>query len=402
MKKCCVLGLGYIGLPTAAVLADSGYQVYGYDINSEIVKKINNSEIHIIEKDLLEIVQKVVRLRKLIAIDKLVPADVFLITVPTPFKKTSNEIPEPDISFVLNAARKIASVLRKGNLVIIESTSPVNTTNRVLSLLTQLSGLDKNDFNLCYCPERVLPGRIIHELKTNDRIIGCQTKNAGNLAKIFYKAFCKGKIILTSFNTAELCKLAENAFRDINIAYANELSMICDKVSVDVRELIKLTNLHPRVNILNPSCGVGGHCIAVDPWFIASEAPEISNLIQTARKVNMEKVNWSVKKIQREVSIFAKRNGKSPKIACLGLAFKPNIDDYRESPALQIFKELFIKGFDVIACDPNIKHIDSIEIKGLDYALKKSDLIVLLVAHDCFKKNDFNNKVLLDLCGLKN
>ena len=402
MKTCSVLGLGYIGLPTAALLADSGYEVFGYDVKKEIVEKINNAEIHIIEKNLLEIVQKVVKSKKLLAIEELIPADVFLITVPTPFKKTINAIPEPDISFVLNAAKKIANVLRKGNLVIIESTSPVNTTNKVLSLLSQESGLDKNEFHLCYCPERVLPGKILEELKTNDRIIGCQSKNSGIIAKNFYKAFCKGKLILTNYNTAELTKLAENAYRDVNIAYANELSMICEEVSVDVRELINLTNLHPRVNILNPGCGVGGHCIAVDPWFIASEAPEISNLIQTARKINKKKVNWTVEKVKKKVSIFTKKNSRSPIIACLGLAFKPNIDDYRESPALEIFKELVNQGLDVIACDPNIKSINSIEIKGLDYVIEKSDLIVALVAHDCFKNKDFKDKVFIDICGLTN
>ena len=402
MKRCCVLGLGYIGLPTAAILADSGYEVFGYDIKSEIVDRINNSEIHIIENNLLELVQKVVKSKKLLAIEKLLPADIFLIAVPTPLKKNINAIPEPDISFVLNAAKKIANVLKKGNLVIIESTSPVNTTNKVLSLLSNESGLDINDFHLCYCPERVLPGKILDELKTNDRVIGCQRKNSGIIAKNFYKTFCKGKIMLTSFNTAELCKLAENAYRDVNIAYANELSMICEEFSVDVRELINLTNLHPRVNILNPGCGVGGHCIAVDPWFIASEAPENSNLIQTARRINKKKVNWTVEKVKKEVSIFTKKNSRNPIIACLGLAFKPNIDDYRESPALEIFKELLSQGLDVIACDPNIKDINSIEIKGLDHVIEKSDLIVALVAHDSFKKIEFKDKVIIDICGLTN
>ena len=401
MKKCCVLGLGYIGLPTAALIADSGYKVYGYDINKEIVKKVNNSDINIVENNLKKLVQKVVNSQNLVAVDEITFSDVFVITVPTPFKKSKNSIPEPDISYVKNAAKEIAKVIKENDLVILESTSPVNTTRKVAEIISEKSGLTIDEFNLCYCPERVIPGNILIELQNNDRVIGCENHKSGELAKKFYKSFCNGEIILTSVNTAELCKLAENAFRDVNIAYANELSMICDDLSINVRELIALTNLHPRVNILKPGCGVGGHCIAVDPWFIASGNPEKSHLIQSARKVNMQKVKWSIDKISLEAKKFYKREGKEPLIACLGLSYKANIDDYRESPALEIFESLKKEGFNVVACDPHIEKINSILIKDLDYIKENADLIIALVNHSCFEKIDFNDKLLIDLCGLK-
>ena len=294
MKKCCVIGLGYIGLPTAIILAESGYQVLGIDINKEIIRKVNAAEETFSEPNLLSFLRKVISSKKLIASDKIDFADAFIIAVPTPFIKESGENPKPDISFVIKAAESISGYIKKGNKVLIESTIPVGTTEKVAKVIQSLSGLSTDDFHVCHCPERVLPGAIFHELVNNDRIIGGLKESDNIECKKIYESFCKGKIFTTNSKTAEMTKLVENAFRDTNIAFANEISVLSDKFGICANELISLANKHPRVNILTPGCGVGGHCIAVDPWFIVDSCPTESILIKTARVVNNKKTSWII------------------------------------------------------------------------------------------------------------
>ena len=339
-NKCCVIGLGYIGLPTATILASSGYEVVGVDINSSVVSTINEGKVHIIEPDLDKAVANATSCGNLRASCKPEKADIFIIAVPTPFKFTNNSIPEPDIKYVLSALNSISNHIQPGNLIIIESTCPVGTTTKVQEELSKRLQFDINLVKIAYCPERVLPGFIMEELVSNDRIVGGLSPEASEQAKDFYRSFSTGNIYKTSAESAELIKLAENSFRDINIAYANELSMICDKFDVNAQEVIKLANKHPRVNILNPGCGVGGHCIAVDPWFIAHAVPDLSPLIQTARKVNIAKQTWVENKILSEARSFEERLKVKATIGIFGVTFKPDIDDTRESPALKIVNNI--------------------------------------------------------------
>jgi UDP-N-acetyl-D-mannosaminuronic acid dehydrogenase len=396
-KKVCVMGLGYIGLPTSSILATKGYDVLGVDISQDVVDTINRGEIHIVEPDLDILVKSAVNSGKLKASLEPEEADVFFICVPTPFKDNY----KPDISYIENATKKIAPYVKKGNLVILESTSPPKTTAIVAKLLKDNGVNTESDVYVAHAPERVLPGNILHEAIYNDRIIGGINKKSSEVCKAFYKTFVKGPIYTTNAVTAEMAKLCENSFRDVNIAFANELSLIADELEINVWELIELANKHPRVNILNPGPGVGGHCIAVDPWFIVDAAPKQARIIKAARVINDSKPNKVVAKVIQLADKF-----KNPVIGCLGLAYKPNIDDLRESPAKQIFALLKEEGLgDILVCEPNVdrNELPDIKLDSVEKVISKSDIIVALVAHDEFKDVDLEllkEKVIVDTCGV--
>ncbi len=392
-KKICVIGLGYIGLPTAALLANENYDVHGVDIVKSTVETINQGNIHIVEKDLNVFVKKAVEKKTLIASTEPSYADIFMIAVPTPFK--DNHI--PNLDYVMSATESITPYIKKNNLIILESTSPVGTTEQVEKKLKE-NGIDTSEIFIAHCPERVLPGNIMNELVENDRIVGGINKKSTKAAASFYETFVKGNVYSTDCRTAELAKLAENSFRDVNIAFANELSIICDKLEIDVWELIKLTNKHPRVDILNPGAGVGGHCIAVDPWFIINASKNDSQLIKTARERNLFKSEWVVTKIREAAKQFEFENKRKPNIACMGLAFKPNIDDLRESPALKIVETLIKLDYNILPVEPNIKKHEKFKIYTIDESLKAADIVVFLVAHSQFE--NLNIKRSLDFCGL--
>ena len=400
MTTCCVVGLGYIGLPTAAVLARAGHRVIGVDVNTNVVSTVNEGRIHIVEPDLDLAVAQSVASGFLSAQLTPAPADVFLIAVPTPFQSGADDIPHPNIDYVLSAARAIAPMLRPGNLVLLESTSPVGTTEQVAQVIDEATELSSEKFHIAYCPERVLPGRILQELITNDRVIGGLTPAATQAGRAFYASFCKGELHSTTARTAELVKLTENSFRDVNIAFANELSLVCEQLDINVRELIRLANHHPRVNVLQPGCGVGGHCIAVDPWFIAAAAPHCTPLIQSARRVNDGKSPWVIEQVQVRAAALRQELGRPVRVGCLGLAFKPDIDDLRESPALHITTELIGAGVDVLACEPNLLDHPSIKLHTLEQVLAEADLLVFLVALSTFKGLDLARRAVFDLCGV--
>jgi len=400
MSSCCVVGLGYIGLPTAAVLAKAGHRVIGVDVNAQVVATVNEGRIHIVEPDLDQAVAAAVACGSLSAQLTPAPADVFMIAVPTPFRSGADGISQPNIDYVLAAARAVAPVLRPGNLVLLESTSPVGTTEQVAQVIAEASGLSSEQLHIAYCPERVLPGRILQELISNDRVIGGLTPAAAAAGKAFYASFCQGELLATTARTAELVKLTENSFRDVNIAFANELSLVCDQLDISVRELIRLANHHPRVNVLQPGCGVGGHCIAVDPWFIAAAAPHCTPLIQSARRVNDGKSRWVIEQVQSRAAALEDQLGRQARIGCLGLAFKPDVDDLRESPALHITTELLVAGLDVLACEPNLSDHSTIKLHALEYVLAEADLLVFLVAHSTFKGLDLSGRAAFDLCGV--
>jgi len=399
MRKVCVLGLGYIGLPTAALLANRGYEVHGVDILKDVVDTINRGEIHIVEPDLDSFVKAAVNSGKLKADTKPTEADVFVIAVPTPFYKKGYDIPTPNIDYVIDATKSIAPYIKEGNIIILESTSPVGTTEKVSEVLKE-NGVDIEKVYIAHCPERVLPGKIMQELVENDRIVGGINKQSTKKAAEFYKTFVTGEVLETDAKTAELCKLTENSFRDVNIAFANELSLICDKFGINVWELRELANRHPRVNILYPGVGVGGHCIAVDPWFIVADAKNEAKLIKTAREVNTYKTEWVIEKIKNEALKFEIENKRKPKIACMGLAFKPDIDDLRESPALYIVKRLINENLDILPVEPNIKELDEFEIYDYKEAINEADIIVFLVGHKEFKNLKIIDKKILDFCGI--
>ncbi|HDR1865233.1 UDP-N-acetyl-D-mannosamine dehydrogenase [Pasteurella multocida] len=413
-----VIGLGYIGLPTAAVFAQHHVKVIGIDINEHAVNTINQGKIHIVEPDLEQVVQQCVNKGDLKASLTPEPADAFLIAVPTPFKGNNYE---PDLSYIKSACKMISSVLKKGDLIVLESTSPVGTTEKMaiwlsefrhdLTFPQQLGEL--SDIRIAHCPERVLPGHVMRELIENDRIIGGMTPKCSQMAVDLYKTFVKGVCIVTNSRTAEMCKLTENAFRDVNIAFANELSIICDKLGINVWELINLANRHPRVNILQPGCGVGGHCIAVDPWFIVNKTPELAKLIHTARLVNDSKPEWVINQVNNAVIEALQKNPNKTlqdiKIACLGLAFKPDIDDLRESPALKITKQLAAKyPNQITAVEPNIEALpeqlitQNIKHSSLQQALETCDVLVVLVDHKEFKEIQTTsvNATIVDTKGI--
>ncbi|MBB4511992.1 UDP-N-acetyl-D-mannosamine dehydrogenase [Paraburkholderia fungorum] len=403
-----VVGLGYIGLPTAAAFAARRKHVIGVDVNQHAVDTINKGAIHIVEPELDMLVHAAVTQGYLRATTVPEPADAFLIAVPTPFADGFR----PDLSYIEAASRAVAPVLKKGDLVVLESTSPVGATEQMAAWMAELrpdltfpqQAGENSDIRIAHCPERVLPGHVIRELVENDRVIGGMTPRCGELARELYQSFVRGECILTDARTAEMCKLTENSFRDVNIAFANELSVICDELDINVWQLIRLANRHPRVSILQPGPGVGGHCIAVDPWFIVDSAPEHARLIRTARTVNDDKPHYVIDRVERAASRF-----KDPVIACLGLAFKANIDDLRESPALGITHALAERfAGQVVAVEPNIRKLPEtlegkVKLRELNEALAEADVVVILVDHAQFKRVDpvrLQAKVVIDTRGL--
>ena len=393
------MGLGYIGLPTAAVAAGKGINVLGVDINPSVVETINQGKIHIVEPELDRLVKDVVEKKKLKAALTPEEADVFLVVVPTPFKQ--NHI--ADITYVENATRMIIPFLKEGNLFIIESTSPVMTTEKMTSVIFEERPELKDKIYIAYCPERVLPGNVIYELENNDRIIGGINPESSDKAAKFYSVFVKGSLHKTNSRTAEMCKLTENSSRDVQIAFANELSIICDRNNIDVWELINLANKHPRVNILQPGCGVGGHCIAVDPWFIVSDYPEEANIIRQARETNDYKADWCAGRVIEACHSFEMKNGRIPVVACMGLAFKPNIDDLRESPAKYITSRILSEArADVLIVEPNIQKHKSFTLTSYEEAYQQADIVVWLVRHDEFRNYPkIEEKVEIDFCGVR-
>ena len=403
-NKISVVGLGYIGLPTAAFIASKGIQVIGVDVTPHVVDTINQGKIHIVEPGLEAMVKDDVEKGLLKAVLTPEEADAFLIAVPTPFKSDNHE---PNLDYIQSAATAIAKVLKSGDLVILESTSPVGATEKMAAWIAaarpelKVSGVnadEKIDIFIAHCPERVLPGQVIRELEENDRVIGGLNTASTERATALYKTFVKGECIATNARTAEMAKLTENASRDSQIAFANELSMICDKQGIDVWELIALANRHPRVNILQPGAGVGGHCIAVDPWFIVNQNPNEAKLINQARLTNDFKPDWVIQKIEAAV-----KGINNPTIACLGLAFKPDIDDLRESPALQITEKLAAKGYNILAVEPNVEalpkslmDLDNVTLVSLDDAMKQADAVGVLVKHREFVGMAVNNDNVLD------
>ena len=405
-----VVGLGYIGLPTAAVFASRGVEVIGVDVSQTVVDTINQGEIHIEEPHLDMLVKATVTEGTLSAYLTPQPADAFVIAVPTPFK---GENYEPDLSYIESAAQAIAPVLKKGNLVVLESTSPVGATEQMMRTLSNarpdLTFPDslgvESDIRVAHCPERVLPGHVIRELVENDRIIGGITSACSEAAAALYGVFLEGECHFTDARTAEMTKLAENSFRDVNIAFANELSMISDQVGVEVRELLRMANYHPRVNILSPGAGVGGHCIAVDPWFLISASPEKAKLIHAARRVNLNKPRWVVERVLEATTEWQAEYKKVPRVVCFGLSFKPDIDDFRESPALEIVNDLALHSshLSLHVHDPwqeNLKlncHAKKVTLKE---ALALSDISVILVGHSDYQEIDFSCSKIIDVCGI--
>jgi UDP-N-acetyl-D-mannosaminuronic acid dehydrogenase len=404
-----MIGLGYIGLPTAAMLANRGVEVIGVDINERSVQLINEGKVPIVEPDLDIAVRAAVTMGKLRAVTKPEPAEAFVIAVPTPFAEGHT----PDLRFIESAARALAPVLEKGNLVVLESTSPVGTTENISRWIAELrpdlkfphEHGESADVMIAHSPERILPGRVLIELVANDRVIGGITRRCAERAASLYGMFVEGELHLTNARTAELAKLSENSYRDVNIAFANELSMVCEKLNIDVWELIRLANCHPRVNVLQPGPGVGGHCIAVDPWFIVHSAPEEAKLIRAAREINEHKTEHVVERVRHAAERF-----RAPVIACLGLSYKADIDDLRESPSVHIVKELAKTGFEILAVEPNIDELpaelaatSSLRLATLDEAIADADIVVLLVDHKEFKripKAELLARVVVDTRGV--
>ncbi len=397
-KKIVMIGLGYIGLPTAALIASKNINVFGVDVNQQVVDTINKGEIHIVEPKLDTLVKEVVEKGYLKAAIKPIEADVYLIAVPTPFKGDY----EPDIAYVESAIQNLIPTLNEGALVIIESTSPVGTTEKMQKIIFAERPELKGKIFMAFCPERVLPGNVIYELEHNDRAIGGINPESTQKAIDFYSLFVTGELHKTNARTAELTKLVENSSRDVQIAFANELSMICDKAGINVWELIHLANKHPRVNILQPGTGVGGHCIAVDPWFIVSAFPKEAKIIRAAREINNYKTDWVIEKIKNKALHFKINHNREPIIACLGLAFKPNIDDLRESPALHVVQTLINEELTILPVEPNITEYNNFEISNLDEAVEKADIVVVLVGHDEFKNVKHTNKIVLDFVNTIN
>ena len=396
--KACFMGLGYIGLPTAIIAAKHGLQVVGVDVNPDVVEMTNRGKLHIIEPGMEEMLQDVVEAGTLRA--SVIPeeSDVYLIVVPTPFKGNH----EPDVSYVEAATRSVVPYLKKGDLFVIESTSPVGTTEEMKRLIYELRPELDGRIHIAYCPERVLPGNVIHELVHNDRVIGGIDEASAEKAAEFYRHFVKGELHKTDSKTAEMCKLTENSSRDVQIAFANELSFICDKAGVNVWELIRLANKHPRVNILQPGCGVGGHCIAVDPYFLISDFPFESQVISKAREINNYKSFWCAEKIINAILRFEMENHRKPVVALMGLAFKPDIDDLRESPARHIAEKVIHshEGARILVAEPNVKVLD-IPLTDYAQAYNQADIVAFLTAHRQFKELPWSDdKVIMDFCGV--
>ncbi len=391
----CVIGLGYIGLPTASLLGTKGYTVHGVDVSKKVVDTINEGKIHIVEPDLDIMVKSAVNAGNLKAGLEPIESDVFIIAVPTPFKDNY----EPDLSYVESATKMISPFVKPGNLIILESTSPVGTTDEVVAKILKENGHDiEKEVFVAHCPERVLPGRILVELVENDRIVGGVNSLATEKAVEFYNTFVRGEVLSTDSRTAEMAKLTENSSRDVSIAFANELSLICDEEGINVWELISLANRHPRVNILKPGPGVGGHCIAVDPWFIVARSPEYAKLIKTARLVNDAKPDWVIEKVKSRAEKF-----KHPVIGCLGLAFKADVDDLRESPSVDIVRKLIKENVgEILVSEPNLESHNEFDLISCDEVIKRADIILLLVDHKEYKgikTLELNEKVLIDTRG---
>lgn len=398
--KACFMGLGYIGLPTAIIAAKEGnIDVTGVDINPSVVEKTNEGHLHIIEPGMEEMLQEVVACGKLHASTTPEVSDAYFIVVPTPFKGNH----EPDISYVEAATRAVIPLLKEGDLYVIESTSPVGTTEQMARLIFSERPELEGKIFIAYCPERVLPGNVIYELVHNDRVIGGLDEASTKKAQDFYGRFVKGTLHPTNARTAEMCKLTENSSRDVQIAFANELSLICDKAGINVWELINLANKHPRVNILQPGCGVGGHCIAVDPYFITAEFPAESKIIAAAREINNYKAFWSAEKVKNAMLEFELKNHRKPVVAMMGLAFKPDIDDLRESPAKQIVSKVMqgCNNADILVVEPNVESHNVFKLTDYKEAYEKADIVVFLTAHTPFKSLPWDdNKVILDFCGI--
>jgi UDP-N-acetyl-D-mannosaminuronic acid dehydrogenase len=398
MQKTVFMGLGYIGLPTATMVAAKGLNVLGVDINERIVDTVNSGHIHIIEPGLETLVRQAVQNGRLRASTKPEAGDVFLIVVPTPFKGNH----EPDITYVEAATRAVLPFLKEGNLFIIESTSPIGTTEKMQQLIYTERPELKDTIYIAYCPERVLPGNLLYELEYNDRVIGGIDEVSTVKAMEFYARFVKGQLHKTNARTAEMCKLTENSSRDVQIAFANELSLICDKAGINVWELIELANKHPRVNILQPGCGVGGHCIAVDPYFLTSDFPVESQLIAKSRELNNYKSFWCAEKIKNAILEYEMKHTVKPVIAIMGLAFKPNIDDLRESPAKYITQKVMqSEPENLLIVEPNIKEHPVFKLTNYSEAYERADIVAFLVAHNEFKTLEWrSNKIILDFCGI--
>jgi len=393
----CMMGLGYIGLPTAALIASRGIKVQGVDVNQSVVDTINEGKIHIVEPALDGLANHVVEKGLLKASTSPETADVYLIAVPTPFKGDH----EPDLKYVESATRMILPNLKEGDLFIIESTSPVGTTDKMAKIIFDERPELKGKINIAYCPERVLPGKVIYELEHNDRVIGGLDEKSTKVAQNFYRHFVKGELHATNAKTAEMCKLVENSSRDVQIAFANEISMICDKAGVNVWELIKLANKHPRVNILQPGTGVGGHCIAVDPWFIVSEFEKEAVIIRNAREINNYKTEWVIEKIKSTALQFELDNKRTPTIALMGLAFKPDIDDLRESPALLVADTLLAENkYDLLLIEPNLEGSKKYDLTDYTKVNGKVDIVVCLVAHKEIRNLKIDKcNIVLDFCN---
>ncbi|WP_084730998.1 UDP-N-acetyl-D-mannosamine dehydrogenase [Microvirga vignae] len=412
MADVCVAGLGYIGLPTAAMLASQGHQVTGFDINSATVTSINSGHPHFHEPDLQMLLEAAISTGRLKAQTEPIAADYYILAVPTPLVEEK----KPDLSYVEAACDAIAPYIKRGSAVILESTSPVGTTERLceriavarpdLRVPRYSEMIDEFDIFVCHCPERILPGQMLRELVSNDRIIGGVTEACAKRGVTLYETFVRSNLLVTDCRTAELVKLIENAFRDVNIAFANELSLICEHLGIDVWQAIELANRHPRVKIMQPGPGVGGHCIAIDPWFIVDSAPELSRMIHTAREVNDRKPHWVVEKVKSLAMRF-----KRPVVSCYGLTYKPDVDDLRESPALAIVEELARdENLEVLACDPHVRslppvlaNLPNVRLAGTDEARREADIVVFLVGHQQFRHleaNTFLNKVVVDTIGL--
>ncbi len=397
--KACFMGLGYIGLPTAIIAAKHGVEIHGVDANPKVVEMTNAGKLHIIEPGMEEMLQEVVADGHLKASTTPEQCDAYFMVVPTPFKGNH----EPDISFVESATRMVLPLLKPGDLYVIESTSPVGTTEKMAQLISKLRPELDGKLYIAYCPERVLPGNVIYELVHNDRVIGGINEASTDKAIEFYSQFVQGKLHRTNARTAEMCKLTENSSRDVQIAFANELSMVCARAGINVWELIELANKHPRVNILQPGCGVGGHCIAVDPYFITSAYPDEAKIIAKAREINNYKSQWCVERIKNAMLAFELEHHRKPRVAMMGLAFKPNIDDLRESPAKRITTDVMqsCNNAEIMVVEPNITEHHVFKLTDYRTAFDNADIVVMLTAHDEFKTLPWDpSKVILDCCGI--
>ncbi len=393
------MGLGYIGLPTAIIAASNGIEVHGVDVNPEVVAKTNGKELHFVEPGLQQMLEQVVDSGMFHADVKPTVCDSYFIVVPTPFKGDH----QPDVSYVEAATKTLIPLLKEGDLFVIESTSPVGTTEMMADIIYQRRPELQGKIHIAYCPERVLPGNVIYELVNNDRVIGGLTEEATERAIGFYGQFVKGSLHRTNARTAEMCKLTENSSRDVQIAFANELSIICEKAGINVWKLIELANKHPRVNILQPGCGVGGHCIAVDPYFITAAYPREAQIISKAREINNYKARWCAERVKNAMLRFELENNHKPIVAMMGLAFKPNIDDLRESPAKRIVTEVMqgLTNADIMVVEPNIKDHKVFKLTDYKVAYERADIVVMLTAHDEFKALPWrDDKVILDFCGI--